>query len=70
MPRDIDPDMNSIDRPALRVSSHQRRAAALARFVRRHGLLAEARAHERDGQTRAAHRTPMTIELLLRDEDE
>ncbi len=28
--------MTRIDRPALRVSSHQRRAAALAEFVRRH----------------------------------
>mgnify|MGYP001093776255 CR=1 FL=1 len=28
--------MNRIDRPALRVSSHQRRAAALAEFVRRY----------------------------------
>lgn len=28
--------MTRIDRPALRVSSHQRRAAALAAFVRRH----------------------------------
>ncbi len=28
--------MTRIDRPALRVSSHQRRSAALAQFVRRH----------------------------------
>lgn len=62
--------MNNIDRPALRVSSHRRRAAALARFVHRHGLWAETRAGEPDAPSRATRMAPMTIGLLLREEEE
>ncbi|ODT65588.1 MAG: hypothetical protein ABS75_30940 [Pelagibacterium sp. SCN 63-23] len=62
--------MNRIDRPALRVSSHRRSAAALARFVHRHGLWAETKAAEPEAPSRAKRMAPMTIELLLREEEE
>ncbi len=62
--------MNRIDRPAIRVSSHRRRAAALAQFVQRHRLMADADAHGGDGQARAPRMAPMTIEMILREEDE
>lgn len=56
--------MTRIDRPALRVSSHQRRAAALAAFVRRHSA-ARSLEDYRDGGLDSAG-----LGRLLREEEE
>ncbi|SMQ64931.1 hypothetical protein SAMN06295905_1096 [Devosia lucknowensis] len=55
--------MISIDRPALRVSSHRRRAAALAAFLRRH-CAARSPDQDKDGVLDSAG-----IERLLHEQD-
>ncbi len=68
--------MNRIDRPALRASTHQRRAAALAEFVRRcerkaiKGAGPGDRKYERSLEASVKPVDPVALDRLPRNEDE